>query len=216
MKLKELSFYEQAGLLLPGAILLFGLLLLIPELKPLFVDGGITIGGLGLFLLIAYALGHLVAAGGNLMEAVMWLPAGGKPTSWVRNPRRTRLLTPSQHEALVAKVNARLGLRLDAIRGLTKREWEGHFGLLYRDVLKAGDCPRLETFNGNYGLNRGLAAALVTLMVVAAARQPENWLWYVAALAVAFAGYAFRTIRFGLYWAREVYLTFLLLPDKRV
>lgn len=215
MKMKELSFYEQAGLLLPGAILLFGLLLLIPELTPLFIDGGITIGGLGLFLLIAYALGHLVAAAGNLIEAVMWWPAGGKPTTWVPNPRRMRLLTATQHEALLAKVNARLGLGVTAIRGLPKREWEAHFGLLYRDVLNAGDCQRLETFNGNYGLNRGLAAALLALVAVAVIRQPENWLWYVTALAVAFAGYAFRTIRFGLYWAREVYLTFLLLPDKR-
>ena len=64
------------------------------------------------------------------------------------------------------------------------------------------------TFNGNYGLNRGLAAACVALAMVAATQAQ----WYVVigflALAIVFA---YRAYRFGVHYARELYLQFLVL-----
>lgn len=213
MKLKELTFYEQAAVLVPGSIFVFGLLLLLPELRPLFAEKGITVGGLGLFLIIAYALGHLVATAGNLFEAVIWWPIGGMPSGWLR-AKRTRLLTAKQHHSVLTKLNARHGLALTSLRGVDRSDWRAYFDLIYCDVRKNGSTPRLETMLGNYGLNRGLAAALLILLVVAFFRQPAHQAWYLAALAAAFAGYTIRMMRFGLYWAKEVYLAFMLLPDQ--
>lgn len=214
MNLKELSFYEQAAVIIPGSVFVFGLLLLLPELRPLFAEKGITIGGLGLFLVIAYALGHLIATAGNMLETVIWWPCGGMPSSWVRAPGKPRLLTAKQHEALLKKINARHDLGLTALQGVPKAEWRGHFDQVYCDVRKNGSTPRLETMLGNYGLNRGLAAALLILLITAAFRKPPHEPWYLIALGVALAGYTLRMARFGLYWAREVYLAFLLLPDQ--
>lgn len=212
--MKDLSFYEQAGIVLPGSAVLFGVLYLIPELRPLFMDKGLTVGGLGLFLLLAYALGHLVAAVGNLLELLIWWPVGGMPTTWVRSSK-TRLLTTDQLERLRLKMKPRLGLDLPTVHGIPKKEWRGHFGLLYRDVLASGAAGRIETFNGNYGLSRGLAAAMLLLAGLVAVRQLEDWHRWSFALVVVGALYVSRMCRFGLHFAREVYLRFLLLPDAR-
>jgi len=214
MNLKELSFYEQAAVIIPGSVFVFGLLLLLPELRPLFAEKGITIGGLGLFLVIAYALGHLIATAGNILETAIWWPCGGMPSSWVRAPGKLRLLTAKQHEVMLKKINARHEIGLAALQGVPKAEWRGHFDQIYCDVRKNGTTPRLETMLGNYGLNRGLAAALLILLITAAFRKPAHEPWYLVALGVAFVGYTLRMARFGLYWAREVYLAFLLLPDQ--
>ena len=46
---KNFSFYEQTGILIPGATLVFGLLFFFPEFRMLFFSDGVSIGGLGLF-----------------------------------------------------------------------------------------------------------------------------------------------------------------------
>src|SRR5882672_5635025 len=80
---KNFSFYEQTGILIPGATLVFGLLFFFPEFRALFFSDGVSVGGLGLFLLISYAAGHLAAALGNIMEVCLWQFGGGLPFTWV-------------------------------------------------------------------------------------------------------------------------------------
>jgi len=89
--MKNLSFYEQAGIVVPGAVLLFGLFLIQPDLHDILAKDGITIGALGIFILLAYATGHLVAALGNVLEKVLWWPFGGMPSNWVTDPKRSLL-----------------------------------------------------------------------------------------------------------------------------
>ena len=43
---KNFSFYEQTGILIPGATLVFGLLFFFPEFRMLFFSDGVSIGGL--------------------------------------------------------------------------------------------------------------------------------------------------------------------------
>lgn len=213
--MKDLSFYEQAGLVLPGSIFLFGVLALFPEIRPLLVGQGITVGGLGVFLLLAYALGHLVAGAGNLMEALVWWPVGGMPTAWVRDEKRVRLLCADQHDDLCSRVNTRLGRSFSTLRGIPRAQWKSEFGLIYRDALSSGFAGRLDTFNGNYGLNRGLAASLLLLIPICIYKFPSDWHIYVLMLSVGFVVYLIRMIRFGMYFAREVYRIFILLPSSR-
>src|SRR5215469_16076236 len=92
---KNFSFYEHSGILIPGAALVFGLLFFFPEFRALFFSDGVSVGGLGLFLLISYAAGHLAAALGNIMEACLWGIGGGRPLTWVVRPD-SNLLAPEQ------------------------------------------------------------------------------------------------------------------------
>lgn len=210
--MKNISFYEQAGIVIPGSVLLFGLLVLFPDLQPFFENDGITVGGFGLFLLLSYAGGHGVAAGGNLLETVWWSTRGGMPSDWVTS-ERPRLLTDQQIENMRQQIDVRLGLKLDKIRGLPPKEWSPVFRQVFRDAL-TNNPGRVEAFNGMYGLNRGIAAALVCLAAVVLVTSPTRWIVLVA-LVVAAGVYIFRMDRFGVHFAREVYLGFLNIGRDR-
>ena len=211
--MKDLSFYEQAGIVLPGAVLLFGALLLLPGIQPLFLKDGISVGGLGLFLLVAYPLGHFIAALGNMLEKIVWAFAGGMPSTWIRNPS-PRLLSASQIASVQEKLKKRLSVDV-TISGMDNAVWQRCFSQLYSDVLNSGTPGRIETFNGNYGLNRGLAVSALVLIAVCSTRRPGHWEWWTGALTVFFVVHTYRMTRFGVYFAREVYYRFLLLPDNR-
>jgi hypothetical protein len=99
----KLSFYEQVGIVIPGAVLLFVAMFYLPELRDILGKDGINLGGLGVFVLIAYATGHVLAAIGNLVEAVYWRTRAGMPTNWVVGIR-PRLLSPEQIAALEVAV----------------------------------------------------------------------------------------------------------------
>jgi hypothetical protein len=71
------TFYEQVGIIIPGSILVFGLVLYYPELKLLTTKDSMSVGDLGLFVLIAYAAGHLIAAVANPLESMFWGLLGG-------------------------------------------------------------------------------------------------------------------------------------------
>jgi hypothetical protein len=207
--MKNLSFYEQAGIVVPGSVLLFGLILIHPDLGGIFAKDGITVGGLGIFVLLSYATGHLVAAFGNVLEAVLWRPFGGMPSNWVIDPRRS-FLTSEQTALLESRLHSRLGLGGVKVNGMDRAAWNKTFQQLYRDVL--GTRPgRSETFNGNYGLNRGLASAALALAVIVPFFLANSRLTSAALLAVS-SVYLYRAYRFGVHFAREVVTRFLLLP----
>ena len=149
--MKNLSFYEHAGIVVPGSVFLFGLFIIQPDLHDILAKDGITIGGLGIFILLSYATGHLVAAVGNMLEAILWRPFGGMPSNWVTNPKRS-FLTEEQTAQLELRIRSRLQLGEGKVRDMPRARWNKIFQQLYRDVL-ASNPGRSETFNGNYGLN---------------------------------------------------------------
>lgn len=212
--MKELSFYEQAGIVLPGAGLLLGVIVLEPAVQPIFLGSGLTVGGLGLFVIIAYALGHLAAAVGNIIDNLIWSAAGGMPSQWPRNPARP-LIGDEQRKALLLKIKARIGTAFDPAVVIPKQDWRSVFHVIYRDVLGSGLAARVEVFNGSYGLNRGLAASSLMLVPLVLYKSPPNAGWWAGSLIVMAAIYAFRMFRFGVHFAREVFIRFLLLPDAR-
>src|SRR5258708_1572629 len=112
---RNFSFYEQTGILIPGATLVFGLLFFFPDFRQLFFSDGVSIGGLGLFLLISYAAGHLAAALGNIMEAFLWQASGGRPSNWVIRDKNS-LLAPEQRNSLQNLIKQRLRLRIPSGR----------------------------------------------------------------------------------------------------
>ena len=118
-----------------------------------------------------------------------------------------RILNTAQKGILLDKVKANLGIHLMKIAGLERKEWAPVFRQVYRYAM-AATPGRIETFNGNYGLNRGLAAALIPLAAVNQFVPPQH---YVVSACLVGAGliYGYRMNRFGVHFAREVYLIFL-------
>jgi hypothetical protein len=201
------TFYEQVGIVIPGAVLLFGLLQFFPALRTLFGADGVSLGELGIFFLLAYAAGHLVAAVGNVGENIGWRISGGMPSDWVIKTS-TNLISPQQLELLDARVRSRLAIDVLSVRGLAQKVWRPISRQLYADVMRNGKPDRIDTFNGNYGLNRGLAASTLLLAGVAASKAH----WAVGSVLIAASAiYGYRAYRFGVHYARELYVQFLAL-----
>jgi hypothetical protein len=208
---KNFSFYEQTGIIIPGATLVFGLLFFFPEFRMLFFSDGVSIGGLGLFLLISYAAGHLAAALGSIMERCVWL-GRGRPSNWVVR-EKDFLLSPEQVDSLEQLIRQRLKLDIATIRGMDSRQWRPISRQIYADVMSYGKPARIDSFDGNYTLNRGLAAALLALALLSLAYSETDWRVTVGLLPIA-AIYTYRMYRFGVSYASELYVQFLLLPAQ--
>jgi len=209
IELNKITFYEQVGIVIPGAALMFGLVLYSPVLQSVLTKEGVTVGELGIFLLLSYAAGHLVAAVGNAGEAPFWWMLGGIPSDWVTRTE-PQLLSAPQIDLLESKVSKRLNVKIERIRGLDRKLWSPISRQIYADVAKNGKPDRIDTFNGNYGLNRGLAAASFILACVSAALNH----WSISlGLLVLSAVYVYRAYRFAISYARELYLQFLVLSD---
>jgi hypothetical protein len=204
------TFYEQVGIIIPGAVFLVGLLFYFPALNGLMAKDGVTLGQFGIFLLLAYAAGHLLAAVGNALEALLWRVAGGMPSDWITRAGGTSLLGQGQIDAVAAKVRSRLGSAIDIIPGMDRKTWFPISRQIYADVMKNGKPDRIDTFNGNYGLNRGLAASMLGLAVISLLEGQRAFAFGFIVLAFV---YGYRAYRFGCYYARELYLQFVVLPD---
>jgi hypothetical protein len=200
-----MTFYEQVEIVIPGSVVLVGLLFYFPTLNALMAKDGVTLGQFGIFLLLSYAAGHVVAAVGNVVENIAWRVSGGMPSDWVT---KSGLLSPQQIDLVESKVRTRLGITIDKIRGLDRKVWWLISRQIYADVAKNGNPERIDTFNGNYGLNRGLSAACLGLAIVAALQA--QWL-IVIGLILLSGVFAYRAYRFGVHYARELYLQFLVL-----
>jgi hypothetical protein len=106
-----MTFYEQVGIVIPGSVLMVGLLSYFPSLNALVAKDGITLGQFGIFLLLSYGTGHFIAALGNVLETVLWRPFGGMPSDWVTK-QQSSLLSPQQIVALETKVTSRFNVNI--------------------------------------------------------------------------------------------------------
>jgi hypothetical protein len=143
---RNFDFYEYAGIIIPGTVLVMALIWLFPESRVLFSKEGVTLGELGLFVIIAYAAGQLVQAIGNGLEWFWWKLCGGMPSAQVLCGR---FLSADQHKRLLEGLRSIVGdadpCKLPEPERLAMRE-------VYSQVAGAGKASRVDTFNGNYGL----------------------------------------------------------------
>jgi len=205
--MKTFDFYEFTGVLCPGVVVLFSALLIVPEFAPILRDQSVSVGDLGLFVVLSYVAGHLVQAFGNLLENVIWRLFGGMPTDWIRT-RKHNLLTDDQTMTLKQRLSNEISKPL---ADLTSGEWYAVTRYVYAMVANAGRSSRVDTFNGNYGLFRGLAAAFLFSDMMVLATLTFNWTTAAILLACALLAIA-RMRLFGVHYARELFIQFLRLP----
>ena len=83
---------------------------------------------------------------------------------------------------------------------------------VYTEVAGAGKAGRVDIFNGNYGLMRGLTAALVVTFILAiVAGKGLTVLGVVAAL---FLLAVHRMHRYGRHYATELFVQYLAIKAK--
>jgi hypothetical protein len=210
--MRQFDFYEFTGILVPGATAVAGVLMLVPGLMPMSAVKDFSIGGFGLLVVLAYVAGHLVQAIGNLVEWLWWKAWGGMPTDWVRTTP-TNLLAEAQISTLPKAIAEQLKLADVDIRKTSREQWYSITHQIGAAVDAAGRGSRVQTLNGNYGLNRGLTAALVVVLVVALTAKPADWV-VLGGLSAGIGLALARMHRFGKHQARELFVQFLQLSAR--
>jgi hypothetical protein len=205
---RTFDFYEYAGFVIPGALTIMAILWLFPESRTLFSKEGVTLGELGLFVIIAYAAGQLVQAIGNYLEWLWWRPWGGMPTGRVLCGK---YLTSEQYQRLLTALRPALGGAepnkiSDAQRRAIVRE-------IYAEVLAAEKAARIDIFSGSYGLMRGLSAAFLEAIVVAVVEGKSAMI--LGTLVVLFLLALQRMHRYSQHYAIELFVQYLALRGKK-
>ena len=82
--MRKFELYEFLGFISPGILFLVSLGYIWPTKISDLVSKDVTIGGVAIGVIFAYAAGQLLQAIGNLLENILWKCFGGKPTDWLR------------------------------------------------------------------------------------------------------------------------------------
>lgn len=208
----KFSYYDILGVIAPGTVFLAGLLLLFGDLKSARLLEGVSVGGLGIFALLAYAGGQMVQAVGNALENAYWWFWDGMPSDWVRTGRHEHLsLSDPQVEQLTEVCTSKLRLSIDSsLQDLSSDEWDGITSQIYAAVEAEDRDQRISAFNSNYGFHRGLTVAVLLLAVTAFI---NGWVWIGLAAVGAASITLYRMHRFARHYARELFVQALQLSD---
>lgn len=200
--------YEIIGIITPGTVVALLLAIKWPAFRQLIGDKGLSIGDLGLLLLVAFVLGHLIQAAGNLIEPLVW-PVAGLPSNRLRSLKQT-LVTPAQRDMLQAKVDVMEGVQRD-IGQLDRSAWRSITTRIAGRIKAAGRSQQLDASNRAYGMCRGLSAALAVSLLWYAVLGPGDHDGIVI-LTLALVAAVWRMRRAGIHYARALTLEFIDLP----
>lgn len=172
--MRTFDFYEFAGIVTPGVLVLVGLDYIAPSLLQNGFTGNLSLGASGILIVLAYAAGHLIQVIGNVLEFAYWGVLHGRPTDWIYG-NSARLLSP--HDIKLVKDAVRQDfLDRDGNSKISRLQALVVTRRIYALVASGGRTSRIDTFNANYGLCRGIGAAFaVLLMVCLAAKGISGW-----------------------------------------
>ena len=211
--MKTFDFYEFAGILVPGSLMLVAIILVYPQVSTVF-PSTLTVGDLGLFVVIAYATGHVIQAIGNLVEQVWWTAWKGRPTDWVRTGIHL-LLAEDQLQTLKKDIATKLNIHSDIDSDMEEIAWRGIIRQIYAAVAAQARNSRVDIFNGNYGLTRGIATSLLTATLLLLYTHGFIY-WQIVVLLLLCAGISlFRMKHFGVLYAQELFAQFLQVSNGR-
>jgi hypothetical protein len=193
---KDFSFYEFVGILVPSVILLYSIHLIVSIVyTKQYVDFG-KVGDTVIFTIICYGVGHIIQSLGNLFESLIWTIYGGMPSLWINKKNRfgQTLFDDILNQKILEKLNQRFGDDLKDYGRLT-------YNLLFQN----NKTSRIDIFNGNYSLFRGLAISFLLISIMCG--YYFNWTITLLSL-IPFVLALLRMIRFAKYYATETYRTF--------
>lgn len=205
--MRTFTFYEFTGFLVPGALAITGIAFIYPSTREALFIKDVSLGDLGLFVVISYASGHFIQALGNAMEWLWWRALGGMPTDWIRTGKKS-VLSPVQMNLLMCRLAKLLEADKFNVAEMSADDWHAVTRQVHAVVVMQAKIEQLETFNGNYGLNRGIAAALIVIAAAILMRDAAGWRAALAAVAGAVVA-LLRMHRFAKRYARELFVQFL-------
>jgi len=207
--LRTFGFYDFSGIIVPGAVGIFGAYYANPALESLLHGRSLSAGDIGFFIILAYAAGHIVQAIGVGIEYLFWKLLGGKPSHW-NKLKNSHLLSGGQRMELEKALESHLGLK-EIRNGADYRydEWDNLVREIYIILRNSDQASRIDIFQGNYGLNRGMCAAFILVFVmILFGPNNDHLLAYFLPLALSIV-FLLRMYQFAKYYARELFLEYI-------
>ncbi|MCK6640849.1 MAG: hypothetical protein L6Q81_12265 [Bacteroidia bacterium] len=193
---KEFSFYEFVGIIVPSVIFLYSAHLIIEFVyQKQIVDFG-EIGETAIFVIVCYGVGHILQSLGNVFESIVWFIYGGIPTKWLTSKNRfgNSLFDKPLNDKIADKVKLQFGEDITDYGRLT-----------YNFVFLKDKTVRIDIFNGNYSLFRGLSVSFLLITIMCG----FYFDWLTTSLAtIPFILSIMRMVRFAKYYATETFRTF--------
>jgi len=193
---KEFSFYEFVGIIVPSVIFLFSAQLIIENVYQRQIVDFSKIGETTIFIIVSYGLGHILQSLGNIFENILWFIYGGMPSKWLNTKNRfgNNLFENSLNQSILYKAKQEFGIDIT-----------DYGRLAYNLIFLKGKTARIDIFNGNYSLFRGLSISFMLLVIMCAI----FFTWQITLVAmVPFILAVRRMIRFAKYYATETFRTF--------
>lgn len=211
--MKQLNLYDMLAVVAPGAVLVIGLSHLFPALGVLLASKELSLGDFGLVLLSSYVAGNLLSPISHVVQAIWFKCRGGSYTS--RIPKKdSGILHQTEIEALNRKARKYSMLKEDEdIRGISASHWEALTRQIRAFLANRGSVDRIEIFNAHYGLNRGLAAALLVIIIAVGLCRRVEGLPTIGGLLVGLFLAIYRMNDFGRYYATELMRHFINFTD---
>lgn len=121
-----------------------------------FIDFS-SIGESVVFIVIAYGCGHIIQAFGNFFESIFWFLLGGMPTQWLTKKSWLggTLFEESQQADILKKVHNQFKVVAEKDYGRDVYNW--------LSLQKKTTEKRIDLFNANYALFRGLSVSFYFL-----------------------------------------------------
>ena len=193
---KEFSFYEFVGIIVPSVIFLYTAQLVIEfAYQKQIVDFG-KIGETTIFIIVCYGFGHILQSLGSIFENGLWFIYGGMPTKWLskKNTFGNTLFDNVLNQKILDKAKLKFG---DGISDYGR--------LSYNLIFLKEKTARIDIFNGNYSLFRGLSVSFLLITIMCG----YFFSWQITALVtIPFFLSISRMIRFAKYYATETFRTF--------
>lgn len=226
--------YEYTGYIVPGTVLLLGLILLCPRarewMKAEFGDAKIELAVI--FVIVAFTLGHLLHGLGHFVDQLPKTSCKGGisgTNAIILYKDHQDLLSDDELSKLAKAVEDSFYVKM--MRDLTLSEkkdriiWCNVTIRISSTVHHDNRGGLLDIFIRSYGLYLGLSAALITLMigtlmVVALPLDRPPWMTrphagiMLLSLLVASTLTVWRMFYFGELYARELFLAFLAVPKS--
>jgi len=210
----QFNAYEYIGVIAPGSVFCLGVMFLWPETKATIFNQDITIGEFGLFIIVAFVVGHLIQSIGNVIENILWRCFGGMPTCWVLQSKQT-LLSFNQLKTL-EKITLHNHGEFTLLKNISSTEWVPVVREMYVQLLKAGRTGRIDAFNRNYGLLRGIASSFILIALLIVIKDFHDYMVSIIILIFGAIPSLYRMYRFGRNYGRELLIEYINLEKEKI
>lgn len=210
--MKQFDLYDILGFLAPGTVTILGLLYYFPgRFAPLAAEK-VSVGELGVFVLLAYIAGNVIAGVGSVLTGLKFF--GPFPTDQVK-ANDGKIISEAEYTELEVTLRAKKLLKAgDTIKDLSGREWYAATRRIHSYLDARGLAQRVEMFNAKFALNQNLVVAFLLIVAISLYKVGlSDWKVPVAIIVCAIWSYV-RAVEFGRVYAKTLVRTFLTAPEK--